>query len=189
MSHHADIDLDFGDRIDIIDIIKCTPAQIEVKGEKRKHNSGVYIQAIPVDPIIDTASLSYKDADDRGYFKLDFLNVSIYKHIRDYEHYDELLALEPPWHRLAEKEFVEQIIHIGNYHDMLSEMLPDSIPRMGMFISAIRPAKRYLLGKPWNIIAESIWTKPKNNQYYFKQAHAISYAMLVALHMNIVHTT
>ena len=183
----ADVDLDFGNRDDVLDLIKHIPARIEGKKVTR-HNSGVYIQPIPIDPTMGISSISYKEADDRGYFKLDFLNVSVYNKIKDYDHYNELLATEPPWERLKEKDFVEQLVHVGNYPDLISEMMPDNIVRMAMFISAIRPAKKHLLGKPWKEIAETIWIKPDNDEYYFKKSHSIAYSTLVALHMNLIDT-
>ena len=64
--------------------------------------------------------------------------------------------------------------------------MPDTIPRMAMFIAALRPGKKHLLGKPWAEIAKEIWTKVDDDEYAFKQSHSISYAVLVALHMNIV---
>ncbi len=62
----------------------------------------------------------------------------------------------------------------------------NSIPRMAMFLAIIRPGKRHLLGKTWEEISEDIWTVPDDDSYYFKKAHAVSYAVLVALHMNLL---
>ena len=111
----ADIDIDFANRDDILNLIKHTPARKLHKGKPERHNSGAYVQPIPYDPMLGCSALHFKEADRRGYYKLDFLNVSVYQHIKDQKQYDELLAMEPPWERLAEKEFVEQIIHIANY--------------------------------------------------------------------------
>jgi hypothetical protein len=35
---------------------------------------------------------------------------------------------------------------------------------------------------------KEVWTKPLNDNkaYYFKKAHAISYAMVVVVHMNLL---
>lgn len=185
----ADIDIDFANRDSILQHIRHTAARKTHKGKPERHNSGVYVQPIPYDPMLGCSAIHYKDADDRGYFKIDFLNVSVYQHIRDQEHYEELLAMEPPWHRLKEKEFVEQIVHIGNYPKLVAECMPNTIPRMAMFIAALRPAKKHLLGKSWKEIGEEIWEKTDDDEYAFKRSHSVSYAVLVALHMNIVHTT
>ena len=187
MSHHADIDIDFSNRDDILTHIKYTSASIKKNNKLVKHNSGIYVQPIPLDPVHNISAIPYQEADKRGYFKLDFLNMHVYDKIKNNKHYEQLLATEPPWERLVEKEFVKQIVHISNYSDLIAKKLPKTIPQMAMFIAVIRPAKKHLIDKSWKEISKTIWNKPDNNEYYFKQSHAISYAVLVALHMNIIN--
>lgn len=187
MKFDADIDIDFADREDILKHIKHVSARQEHKDGVRKHNSGVYVTEVPYDPINDCASIDYETATERGYVKIDFLNVNVYKLIKDQTHYDQLLAQEPIWTLLQDQNFVEKIIHIGNHYDLIKDMEVNSIPRMAMFLAMIRPAKRYLIGKPWDEIAKEVWTIPDDDTYYFKKAHAVSYAVLVALHMNLVN--
>jgi hypothetical protein len=182
----ADIDIDFADRNQILELIKHIPARKIHSGNPERHASGVYVQPIPYDPALGASALHYKDADARGYFKLDLLNVFVYQFIRDEEHYLHLLNTEPPWHRLDDEEFVKQIIHIANYAREIKQCMPDSIPRMAMFLAAIRPSKKHLIGKPWKVMAETIWDKI-DGEYSFKKAHGIAYATLVGLHMNIVN--
>jgi|TARA_R110000824_G_scaffold108402_4_gene255349 hypothetical protein len=183
----TDIDIDFADREKILKLIDCVPAMQIKDNEVRKHNSGVYVTAIPYDPINDCASIDYKSAEERGYFKLDFLNVNVYKLIKDEEHYQKMLEQEPPWERLKEKEFVEKIIHISNHYELIKNMEVNSIPRMAMFLAVIRPGKRHLLGQKWGKIAADIWSIPDDESYYFKKSHSLSYAVLVALHMNLIN--
>jgi len=161
-------------------------ARQEHKDGVRKHNSGVYVTEVPYDPINDCASIDYESAEERGYVKIDFLNVNVYKLIRDNDHYTEMLNQEPNWSLLKNKDFVEKVIHIGNHHELIKDLEVNSIPRMAMFLALIRPGKRHLLGKDWATIAEDIWTVPDDGSYYFKKAHAVSYAVLVALHMNLL---
>jgi len=179
----ADIDIDFANRDLILTKIKNIPA----RQHDRKHNSGVYVSDIPYDPVNNCSSLDYKEADLRGYFKIDFLNVHVYEQIEDQAHYDDLMQLDPPWSKLQEKEFVEQIIHINNYADLIKDMEVNSIPRMAMFLALIRPSKKHLIGKSWKEISETIWDKPIDDSYYFKRSHAVSYSHLVTLHMNIIN--
>lgn len=185
MGNRADVDIDFANRNDVLNLIEHIPARKLHKNKPERHNSGVYVQPIPYDPMLGCSSLHFKEADKRGYYKLDFLNVSVYQHIRDDEHYKKLLAMDPPWDRLKERGFVEQIVHISNYPGKIADAMPDTIPRMAMFIAALRPGKKHLLGKPWKEMAETIWDKC-DDEYAFKQSHSISYAVLVALHMNII---
>jgi hypothetical protein len=177
----ADVDIDFADRDAILKHIKHIPA----RQQERKHNSGVYVTDIPVDPINGCSTLDYKEAEDRGYFKIDFLNVNVYSNIKDNEHYEQLLNATPPWEKLLDKNFCSKIIHISNHWNDIVKMKPDSVARMAMFLALIRPGKKHLIGKTWKEIGETIWEQTEDG-YSYKKAHAVSYAKLVALHMNII---
>ena len=186
----ADVDIDFADRTQILDIINYVAAKGRHGTEHQvaKHNSGVYVTDIPYDPINECAAIDYKTAEERGYFKIDFLNVYVYSLIRDTEHYQWLLERPTPWEQLNNKEFVEQIIHIGNHYESM-QRIPgpiDSIERMAMFLAIIRPGKRGLLGKEWKTVAQAVWD-PTDEGYTFKKSHAIAYAHLVSLHMKLIH--
>lgn len=184
----SDIDIDFGDREQALKVLNVTPASILRDGKLVKHNTGVYPSDIPVDPLQGFASIDYDAAEQRGYMKLDFLNVSLYTQIKDEEHLQELMSQEPVWDFLKQREFCSQLIHIGNHYDTLMRMPEpvDSIPRMAMLLSVIRPAKRHLIGQKWSEVAKTVWEKPTDDSYFFKKAHAVSYAHLVAVHMNLI---
>lgn len=182
-----DIDIDCSNREKVLEKLDYVNAAIIKDGEIRKHNTGIYITDIPNDPRTNTCTFDYKEAEDRGYIKLDILNVHVYENVRNEEHLNELMAKEPNWQRLwTDREFCEKIIHINNYYDLLGKMKPDSIPRMAMFISIIRPGKKHLIGRPWKEIAETVWEKDEDSGYAFKKAHSISYAELVRVHMNLI---
>lgn len=184
----ADIDLDFADREDVLKLIQHISARQTVDGKVRKHNSGVYVTDIPWDPVNECAAIDYKDAEDRGYFKIDFLNMHVYKLVQSPEHYEQMLAATPPWQRLwQDPDWASQLVHVGNYTTLLKEMKPDTIPRMAAFISIIRPGKAHLHHKPWADVFASVWDGDDSKGYTFKKAHAISYAALVALHMNLLN--
>jgi len=179
----ADIDIDFADRETVLRLIQHTPAR---QSNGRRHNSGIYVTDIPQDPIAGCAALDAETAESRGYFKLDFLNMSVYQLIRDTAHYESMLTTTPPWQRLwQDSAWASQLVHVGNYTDLLRVMKPDSIPRMAAFISIIRPGKAHLQTRPWDEVFASVWDGDSSQGYTFKKAHAISYAALVALHMNL----
>jgi len=183
----ADIDIDLANREQVLELIKAVPARQNHQGQIRKHNSGVYVTDIPYDPINQCAAITYEEAEARGYFKIDFLNMSVYQLIKNQEHYEELLKKEPLWERLwTDIDWTKQLVHIGNYTDLIVKMKPDSIPRMAAFIAIIRPGKAHLQNKPWNEIFESVWDGDDSKGFIFKKSHSISYAMLVALHMNLL---
>lgn len=181
----ADIDLDFADRSAVLNLIQHTPARLS---DGRRHLTGVYVTDIPWDPVNQCAALDYETAETRGYFKLDFLNMSVYSLIQTPEHYEDMLAATPPWSRLwTDAQWVSQLAHVGNYYDLLKEMKPDNIPRLAAFISIIRPGKAHLQRRSWPEVFASVWDGDASRGYTFKKAHAISYAALVALHMNLLN--
>jgi len=185
----ADIDIDLADRDQLLAVIRHTPARQTVNGQARRHNSGVYVTNIPRDPVLGCAAIDYQEAESRGYFKIDLLNMSVYQLIRDPDHYNQLLAQEPPWSRLwQDSNWAAQLVHVGNYTELLKSMQPDSVPRMAAFISIIRPGKAHLQNQPWETVFESVWDGDDSRGFVFKHAHAIGYAALVSLHMNLLHT-
>lgn len=187
MKFKSDIDIDFADRAAALAHLDHVPASQLKNGELVRHNTGVYVTDIPVNPFTGSAALDYETAEDRGYVKIDFLNVNLYQRVRDEQHLMELISQEPDWSRLQDREFFEQLIHVGSHYDTMLRMPEpiDSIPRMMMFLAIIRPAKRHLIGKPWREVAETIWERPTDDSYYFKKAHACAYAHLVVINMNL----
>ena len=180
----ADIDIDLADRNQLLELISAVPAR---QSNGRKHNSGVYVTDIPHDPVNNCATIDYETAEQLGYFKIDLLHVNVYNLINSPEHYKQLLAQEPDWQRLwSDSDWASRLVHVGNYTELLSNMKPDNIPRMAAFISIIRPGKAHLQNKPWNKVFDSVWDGDNSQGFVFKHAHAISYAALVALHMNLL---
>lgn len=187
MKFGSDIDIDFGDRTQALNLLKHTPATILRDGVLVPHNTGIYVTDIPQDPFTGRASLDYETAESRGYMKLDFLNVSLYTQIKSEQHLQELIAQEPAWDLLYDPEFCGQLIHIGNHYRTLIQMpeAVNSIPRMAMFLSVIRPAKRHLIGQSWSEVAKTVWEREADG-YQFKKSHAVAYAHLVVVNMNLL---
>lgn len=188
MKFKSDIDIDFGDRTQALALLNHTPASILRDGKLVKHNTGIYVTDIPTDPFANMASLDHKVAEDRGYTKLDFLNVSLYTQIKSEQHLIELMSREPAWDKLYEEEFCSKLIHIGNHYDTLVKMpeAVNTIARMAMLLAIIRPGKRHLVGRTWKEVGDSVWEKPKDDEYYFKKSHSVAYAHLVVVNMNLL---
>ena len=184
-----DIDIDFPDRKNVLDLIKHIPAMIDDNGTFKKHNTGVYCHSIPYNPLTGTASIDYKSAEDRGYFKIDFLNVTAYKDIKNEEQLTTLLNTEPLWDLLYEKEICNQLFHINGYHNLLAELKPTSIIELAMFLAMLRPGKKHLIPickeKGFQSIKDEIWTKTED-AYFFKKAHAVSYASVIVVQLNLI---
>jgi len=181
-----DIDIDFADRDIILKHLTHVNASRETNSELVKHNTGIYLQPIPYDPITNLATIDYKKAEERGYFKIDFLNVGLYKNVRDEEHLIELLNQEPLWDLLEQDDFTNLLFHVNGHGSILREMKPKTIDQLAAVLAMIRPAKRYLIGKDWTTVMSEIWTKPDNDEYYFKKSHAVAYATAVVVQMNLI---
>jgi DNA polymerase III alpha subunit len=181
-----DIDIDFPDRRRVLDIIQHIPARLE---DGKKHNTGVYCHSIPYNPITDTASIDYKSAETRGYFKIDFLNVSAYNGVKDEAHLVRLLNTEPLWDLLYEKDVCDQLFHVNGYHNLLAELRPTSIVELATVLAMIRPGKKHLIPvckeKGFNAIDNEIWTKTED-AYFFKKAHAVSYSSVIVVQLNLL---
>jgi len=181
-----DIDIDFADRTKVLDIIKHVPASRVEHGVVKKHNTGVYCHQIPVNPMTGMSSIEYEQAENRGYFKIDFLNVSIYKNVRDEEHLIELSTKEPLWELLEKDDFTNLLFHVNGYGDLLRKLKPKSIIELAACLALIRPGKKHLQNMTWNDIMDQIWEKPTSGEYHFKKAHAVAYAMAVVVQMNLI---
>lgn len=187
MKFKSDIDIDFADRDQILKLLDVTPSSIIRDGKLVKHNTGVHPTEIPVDPFTGYASLDYNDAEDRGYIKLDFLNVNLYKQVRDEQHLVELMR-EPDWAKLYDPAVCSQLIHVNNHFDTLLKMPEpvDTVARLAMFLAIIRPAKRHLIGRTWKEVSSTIWDKVEG-EYAFKKSHAVAYANLVVVNLNLIN--
>jgi DNA polymerase III alpha subunit len=181
-----DIDIDFKDRDDVLKHIKHIPASRLENGNFKKHNTGIYCTSIPYDPVTGLATIDYEEAEKRGYFKIDFLNVSIYSGVRDEEHLKQLMETEPLWDLLLQEEFISLLFHVNGHGQILKTMKPDSVEKLAAVLAVIRPAKRYLIGKDWKEVLSEVWKKPTTDEYYFKKSHAIAYATAVVVQMNLI---
>ena len=178
-----DIDIDFADRNIVLSLIDHRVAKLDTG---KKHNTGVYVTEIPHNPVDNLATVEHKEADNRGYFKLDFLNVSIYKEVKNEAHLTELMERTPLWQLLEHKDFSDKVFHLNGHDELLKQLKPNSVSQLAATLAIIRPAKRYLANKDWKTIMKEVWIKPTNGDYFFKKAHAVGYAMACVVHMNLI---
>jgi hypothetical protein len=182
----SDIDIDFGNRDLILEKINHISASMRNINPIRKHATGIYVTEIPYDPVNNMSALDYELAEERGYMKIDMLNVHVYNMVRDENHLIQLMS-EPNWAMLNDSKIVEQLIHLGNHYNSIQRMPEpiNTVPRLAMFLAAIRPGKKHLIGLPWSEVSKTIWDKEEGT-YSFKKSHAIAYATLVVVHMNLL---
>ena len=178
-----DIDIDFADRDVILDKLEHRIARLD---KKKKHNTGIYVTEVPHNPVDMLSTLDHKTAEDRGYFKLDFLNVSLYKDIKSEVELNKLLEKEPLWDLLSAPEFTTKLFHVGEHSSLLQKLKPTTIEQLAATLAIIRPAKRHLIDRSWPDIMKEVWVKPSDGSYYFKKAHAVAYAHAIVVQMNLI---
>ena len=181
-----DIDIDFIDREQALKLFKHTVASRNDNGRLVKHNTGVYMHEVPVDAVTSLCSVPYEQAEEQEFFKIDFLNVSIYKGVRDEAHLKQLMEIEPLWDLLLQDEFVDLLFHLNGHGAILRKTCPTSVEELAAVLAMIRPAKRNLIGKSWPEIMKEVWTKPETDEYYFKKSHATAYAVAIVVQMNLI---
>ncbi len=181
-----DIDIDFANRDLALELFEHAVAARKEDTDIKKHNTGVYFTSIPRDARTNISTIDYKEAEDRGYFKVDFLNVGIYEGVKNEEHLTQLMNQEPLWDLLQDDSFTDLLFHVNGHGYLMKQMKPSSIEELAMCLALIRPAKRHLVGKTWTEIGQEIWTKPENGEYFFKKAHAVAYAQAVVVQMNLI---
>lgn len=182
----GDVDIDCGDRNLILQHLPHIPAAMRKVNPIRKHSTGVHITDIPYDPAMNMAAIDYTQAEERGYFKLDLLNVHLYKFITSENMLVDLMV-EPDWTMLQQRSVVKKLIHVGNHYSSIIRMPEpiNSVTRLAMFLAIIRPAKNHLIGKKWAEVEQTVWEKD-DGEYSFKKSHSFAYAQLVVVNMNMI---
>ena len=181
-----DVDIDFFDRDGTLKLFKHAPASIIKDDKIEKHKTGVYFHAVPTHPVTGHSTLDYKKAEERGYFKIDCLNVNIYKNIKSEQELVELMIEEPDWNMLKDPKIVENLFHLNSHFNIVSKLEPKNIEQLAAVLAIIRPAKRGLMYKNWVDILKEVWVKPTDGSYFFKKSHAVAYAHAIVVQMNLI---
>ncbi len=189
-----DIDIDFKSDFDPKSLFpKIVRASKVDKGALRPHNCGCYLQTMPVDEITGLAAIPFKEAPVFGFFKIDFLHLSL---LDVAESKDELRALskkEPNWKLLLDEDVVAKLFQLKNSAELLSSIKPTSVEELADCIALIRPSKRYLIDKyvrysqtKRETLREELYSKPHNDKQWFKKAHAIAYALTIVAQLHYI---
>lgn len=183
MIANTDIDIDMADRDKALENIKNIPA---IQNDGSKHKTSVYFQNIPQDPLTGFASFTSKKASEYGYFKIDLLNNSIYKEVKNEEHLVNLVNTDPPWELFEDECVVENLLHIHSYYNVVKIIKPKNIHDLAVIIALIRPGKKHLIGKPRDLIDKEIWQPVEGEGYSFKKSHSYAYAASIIVQLNLM---
>jgi DNA polymerase III alpha subunit len=185
-----DIDLDLKTDFDPLEIFPTAIRASTVRNEAlAKHPVGVYFQSIPVDQMTNLSAIPFKQAEEAGYFKIDFLHLSVLDSFESKEEIRELLKHDPDWSLLTQEDVVEKLFQIHRQYSLVSKLAPKSVLEIADCIALMRPGKRYLVDaylKDKELIREELYRKPDDDKYYFKKGHAVSYALIIVLQLHLV---
>ena len=156
----------------------------------RPHTAGFYFQTIPKDPLTNLAAIPFKEAEELGYFKMDFLHLSLLDDFESKEEIRALLAMEPDWTILETQENVEKLFQLRNQFDVVHTIKPKTVEDLCDCIAIFRPGKKHLL-QHYNankeFIRKELYKRPDDpDKFYFKQSHSMAYALNVVLQMHLI---
>lgn len=186
-----DIDIDTQSVFDAQKVFKTSVAASMVKkGALIRHPVGTYFQNIPVDKFTNLAAIPHLEAEELGYFKVDFLHLSLLDVFESKHEIRALLKKDPNWDLLKMPSVVTKLFHLSKHFDVVSRVAPRSIQELADCLALIRPGKRYLLEpyiKNRNVVREELYKKPKNKDaVWFKKSHSIAYAHNIVLQMHLI---
>lgn len=153
-----------------------------------KHNCGVYFQNIAKDSVTDLAAIPYEEAEVLGYFKIDFLKLSLLDQCTSKQQIRQLISKTPNWKLLNDRKIVEQLFQIHNHYDLIQQISPTSVIELADVIALVRPGKKELLKQYLSNRDKTrplLYSKTKDG-YYFKKSHAISYALTIVLQLHLL---
>lgn len=166
-----------------------TRAMIYVPEDERisLHPSGYYIEPVPVDSELNCAAIDYEYGEEMGFQKVDLLTNSAYNGFFTKDEVLNAMESEPMWEKLADRDFVSKLPHIGKHFDIVDRVRPHSIQELADVLALIRPGKKHLL-EPYLInpdnVRRRLYVRSTNDQMYFKKSHSISYAAMIVCVMN-----
>lgn len=186
-----DIDIDTQSSFNAQTIFRHSVAASIVKNQKlSRHPCGTYFQKIPVDPVTNLSAIPFKEAEELGYFKVDFLHLTFLDNFKSKQQMRRLLKKEPNWALMQVPSVVAQLSHLSNYIDLVRRINPQSIQEIADILALIRPGKMYLLEaytRDRELVRDELYAKPKEkNAIWFKRSHSIAYAHNIVLQLHLI---
>jgi len=182
-----DVDIDTPTKFNARDIFPWNKASI-IKDEKiTPHPCGFYPQNIPLDALSNLSAIPYEQAEELGYFKVDFLHLSIYDYFQSRDEIIELLKIEPNWNLLLDKNNVSKLFQLSKHYDLLIKLKPSCIEDLADAIALIRPGKYNLVPlylKQKEVIKSILYEQ--SDEFSFKRSHAIAYAHVIVLQLHLI---
>ena len=183
-----DIDLDFKQDFNPKDYFPTAISASIVKNEQLvKHPCGCYFQNIPIDLKTNLSAIPHKRAGEFGYFKIDFLHVSVLDPFKSKQEIRELSKLEPDWDLLLDPANFPYLTHLKDHYELVNQVKPRSVIELADCLALIRPGKRQFV-KEYLKDAKRVrrYLYDKTDQYYFKRSHAVAYSLTIVTQLHLI---
>jgi DNA polymerase III alpha subunit len=182
-----DIDIDVPNTFKPETLFKITRASTIEKDELTPHTVGVYFQNMPRDPVTGLAAIPYHQAEEYGFTKIDMIHLNLLSYFKSKQEMLELMEIEPNWKLLEDREFVSKLFHLSKQFEIVYKVKPTSVLELADVLCLIRPYKRILVDKyikNKKAVRPELYTKRDPSD--LRKSHAVAYALLVTLQMNIL---
>lgn len=183
-----DIDIDIKKDTKLFEIFKeLVPASRIENEELKPHQAGAYFQKMPIDPVKKISAIPYKEAEELGYFKIDFLHVNVLDDFVSNQELRDLSEKEPNWSLLDHKYIVGKLFHIADHYDIVSQVKPKSLIEISDILALIRPNKRKLLDKYLQnkqAMRKELYTRRDKTD--MRKSHTIPYAQIIVAQLNLI---
>ncbi len=187
-----DIDIDTPPLFNPLAIFKDNAIKASLIKDKKiqPHPCGVYFQEIPIDPITKLSAIPYDEAEQLGYFKIDFLHLGIYSYFENKDEITALLKIDPEWDLLNSPTVVSKLFQLSKYYNVINKIKPKSISDIADTLALIRPGKSYVLNlylRDKEKGKKELYKIDPNSSYSFKKSHAYAYALIIVLQLHLIN--
>lgn len=185
-----DIDLDFPTNFQPSDIFPTSVTASMVKNHTlTKHPCGVYFQTMPVDSVTNLAAIPYDKAEEYGFYKIDFLHLSLLDKLSSKQEIRDLIKTEPDWSLLWNPDHTHKLFQLHKHFEVLNKVRPTCVVELADCIALIRPTKRHLMDE---YCANKYATRPKlyrltgEDKAAFRRSHSLAYALTVVIQLHLI---
>ncbi len=182
-----DIDLDLPSTFDPSKYFDTVHASMVQNGKLISHPCGEYFQKMATDKVSGLAAIPYKEAENAGYFKIDFLHLSVLDVFESKEQIRTLVKKEPDWTLLENEDVVKKLFQLHKRFDVVSKIKPQSVQELADCVAIIRPGKKKLLNayvKDRDVIRQELYRR--ENKSDFRKSHAVAYALTIVLQLHLI---
>lgn len=190
-----DVDIDFPTDFDPLNFFPeaVAASRIDEHNQLTKHPAGAYFQTIPKDKLTGLSAIPYHEAEELGYFKIDFLHLALMDEFAEFfQNKSEMRALvrkEPDWTLLQSAVVVPKLFQLAKHYELVTRVHPESVLELADCIALIRPHGRRLVDKylkDRDNTRTVLYSKPTDGRAYYKKPHAVAYALVIVLQLHLI---